>query len=225
MAVLLSLAGCATQRAVDEKAVEAASCRTDLASMREKSMADLDACKEAGKEAHTSFLKDVEVGVQQILDLKSMEQQLREQLKNEIGAKDVEIERLRSQLSVRVMDRILFKSGSADILPGGLGVLGKVAGVIANAKETIRVEGHTDDVPIGPDLKKKYFSNWELSGARASSVVRYFQFHQHIDPARMEVVGFSEYRPVAPNDKQVDRQRNRRVEIVLTPWKPEAGSR
>jgi chemotaxis protein MotB len=80
----------------------------------------------------------------------------------------------------------------------------------------IRVEGHTDDVPIGATLKDKYFSNWELSAARAASVVRYFQHHHKIDTQRLEAVGFAEYRPIAPNDSVANRQRNRRVEIQLT---------
>ena len=86
--------------------------------------------------------------------------------------------------------------------------------------ETIRIEGHADTVRIGPKLKKKYFSNWELSTGRASSVVRYFLDRHGIEPTRMEAVGFSKYRPVASNDTEEGRQRNRRVEIVLTPWKP-----
>jgi chemotaxis protein MotB len=213
LVALLSLAGCATQRAVDDKAAEASACRKDL-----------DACMAARRELQATLDKDTAASTQQAEAMKAMESELRDRLKSEIAAKDVEIERLRSQLSVRVLDRILFSTGSADILPAGLQVLDKVAGVVGAGKETIRVEGHTDDLPIGPELKKKYFSNWELSGARASSVVRYFQFHHGIDPTRMEVVGFSKYRSVAPNDSEADRQRNRRVEIVLTPWKPEAAN-
>jgi chemotaxis protein MotB len=63
-----------------------------------------------------------------------------------------------------------------------------------------------------------------LSGARASAVARYFQFGHEIDPVRMEAVGFSKYHPVAPNDNEEDRQRNRRVEIVLTAWTPTRGA-
>jgi chemotaxis protein MotB len=152
--------------------------------------------------------------------MKELESGLRHRLQSEIGNKDVEIDRLRSQLSVRVLDRILFHSGSAEILPQGGKVLDAVAAALAGGNETIRIEGHTDTVPIGPNLKDKYFSNWELSSGRASSVVRYFVDAHGIDPIRMEAVGFSEYRPVASNETWEGRQRNRRVAIVLTPWKP-----
>jgi flagellar motor protein MotB len=77
------------------------------------------------------------------------------------------------------------------------------------------VEGHTDDLPVGRSLKSLYFSNWELSAARAAAVVRYLQYGQGIDPARLEVAGLGGYRPLEPNDTPQDRQRNRRVEIVL----------
>lgn len=142
--------------------------------------------------------------------------QLREQLQAEIAARDVEIEHLRDQLAVRVLDRILFRSGSAEILPAGRAVLDKLATVFAAGDDHLRVEGHTDFVPIGASLKDKYPTNWELSTARASSVVRYFETVRKIDPLRLEAVGFSKYRPVAPGESAEALQRNRRVEIVLT---------
>jgi chemotaxis protein MotB len=101
------------------------------------------------------------------------------------------------------------------VLAQGKEVLSKVASVLAGSTEMIRVEGHTDDVPIGPVLQAKYASNWELSAARASSVVRHFETIAGIDPARLEAVGRSMYSPVAPNDSPEGRQKNRRVELVL----------
>ncbi len=149
-------------------------------------------------------------------ELKQREDQLRARLQQELQDKTVEIENLRGRLSVRVLDKILFRSGSAAILTEGQAVLDKLGAVLKDATEMVRVEGHTDDVPIGPGLKDKYFSNWELSAARASSVVRYFQFAHELGPQRMEAVGLSMYRPVATNDTPEGRQKNRRVEIVLT---------
>ena len=149
---------------------------------------------------------------------------LNQELQVEIRAGRLKLSLEPRGLVVTLPQATYFPSGQDAIDPATFATLDKVAQVILKLPNPIRVEGHTDDVPIGPDLKKKYFSNWELSGARASSVVRYFQFHYHIDPTRMEVVGFSAYRPVVPNDSKTDRQRNRRVEIVLTPWKPEAGN-
>lgn len=147
--------------------------------------------------------------------------QLRHQLQDEIAARDVEIEQLRDQLSVRVLDRILFRSGSAEILPPGRAVLDKLAKVFAEGREHLRVEGHTDVVPIGTSLQARYPSNWELSTARASSVVRHFEMVRKIDPHRLEAVGYSKYRPVAPGDTAEALQRNRRVEIILTADQPQ----
>ena len=92
-------------------------------------------------------------------NLKAREGSLREKLKDELAARNVEISRLHDQLSVRVLDRILFKSGRADILPEGKKVLDKLVAVLATTDDMIRVEGHTDNVPIGERLKDKYFSN------------------------------------------------------------------
>jgi chemotaxis protein MotB len=148
--------------------------------------------------------------------LKAREAELRASLQKELASRDVEISRLRDQLSVRVLDRVLFPSGSAKILPAGENLLGKLAPALAKGNERVRVEGHTDNVRIGEKLQDKYSSNWELSTARAASVVRYFQRRGQVDPKRLEAVGSGEHKPVAPNDTADNRQRNRRVEIVLT---------
>jgi chemotaxis protein MotB len=203
------------------RSAELSRCQVELTALKQQALAD-GAAMEAMRQELQKHAQAAEDSAQVLQRMKDLEDSLRLRLQNEIGAKDVEIERLRSQLSVRVLDRILFRTGSAEILPQGRKVLDAVATALADGKETIRIEGHTDIVPIGPVLKRKYFSNWELSGARASSVARFFQHKHGLEPTRMEAVGFSKYRPVAANDTEADRQRNRRVEIVLTPWKPVA---
>lgn len=160
--------------------------------------------------------RDVTVARSDVNAMSERAAQLRQQLQAEIAARNVEIEELRGQLSVRVLDRILFRSGSAEILAPGRAVLDKVAEAFAAGDDHIRVEGHTDAVPIGASLKAKYPTNWELSTARASSVVRYFETVHRIDPLRLEAAGYSRYRPVARGDSAEDLQRNRRVEIMLT---------
>ena len=144
------------------------------------------------------------------------EAELRKLLRHELDDQTVELEYLKGRLTVRMLDRILFESGSAHILSTGKQVLDKLMVSIANTQDLIRVVGHTDDVRISATLQRKYPSNWELSAARASSVVRYFQQNHGVDPLRMEAVGLSKYRPVTDNIDEVSRQRNRRVEIVLT---------
>ncbi len=201
------------------KEAEVTACHGELAALQQSAQADQVACK-AMAEKLRKQAQAVEKAAKQAQRMKELEAGLRQRLQSEIGNKDVEIDRLRSQLSVHVLDRILFGSGSAEIQSRGAQVLDAVAAALAGGDETIRIEGHTDSVPIGPALKEKYFSNWELSTGRASSVVRYFIDAHGIDPVRMEAVGYSEFRPLAPNDTWEGRQRNRRVAIVLTPWKP-----
>jgi chemotaxis protein MotB len=214
------LTGCVSTKTFDEKQAEFATCQKQAKS-------DLDACNSARSELDTKLaVANQELSVyrqaaearQSKLDaLQNQEKQLRERLSKELTDKNVEIEQLRGQLSVRMLDKIVFKSGSADILPQGTEVLDKLADAIKDGTDTIRVEGHTDDTPISDKLKVKYPSNWELSAARASAVARYFETKHFINPKRLESLGFSMYHPVAPNDSDENKQRNRRVEIVLKP--------
>ena len=214
------LTGCVSTSTFDEKQAELAACQKQAKS-------DLDACKSARSEIDTKLtVANQELSVyrqaaearQSKLDaLQNQEKQLRERLSKELTDKNVEIEQLRGQLSVRMLDKIVFKSGSADILPQGTEVLDKLADAIKDSTDTIRVEGHTDDTPISDKLKVKYPSNWELSAARASAVARYFETKHFINPKRLESLGFSMYHPIAPNDSDENKQRNRRVEIVLKP--------
>jgi chemotaxis protein MotB len=228
---LLGLGACVTTERYDQKVAELSACQDERLALQEKAKAELDAGfvaqqeLEAGltgmKGEYEACKKAADEARQYGERLKQRETDLRSRLQKELTDKDVEISRLKDQLSVSVLDKILFKSGSADILPAGLAVLEKVARVLVATDDMVRVEGHTDDVPIGAKLKDKYFSNWELSAARAASVVRFFQGGEHqLDPRRLEAVGYAEYRPVAANDSDANRQRNRRVEIILTAVKP-----
>lgn len=148
--------------------------------------------------------------------LQEREAELQKKLDRQLKECTVEIERLKDRLTVRTRETVLFAPGSADIVPTGKTVLDAIAQSLAAGDGQLRVEGHTDELPIGAGLKAKWFSNWELSAARAASVVRYFQYAHHIDPQRMAVVGRAAYQPVAPNDTKENRARNRRVEIVLS---------
>ncbi len=114
---------------------------------------------------------------------------------------------------------LYFESGSAALNPDGVARLAAVADEIRASypNRNLRVEGHTDSNPIGPVLKKTYPSNWELSAARAASVVRHFQWTHNMNPGRFEVVGFGPYAPVATNDTEQGRRENRRVRIAVLP--------
>ncbi|MBE0617547.1 MAG: OmpA family protein, partial [Proteobacteria bacterium] len=141
-----------------------------------------------------------------------------EGMKEEVERGRVTISQLRGKLSVNLLDEILFDSGSASVKAEGKEVLDRVGEVLKGLEDkAIVIEGHTDDVPISGDLARRFPTNWELSTARATSVVRYLQEASGIPPERLSAVGFGPYRPVAPNDTPEGRARNRRIEIKLIP--------
>lgn len=109
-------------------------------------------------------------------------------------------------------DQILFDLGKAEINPAGYSLLDQVAKVIKKLPNPVRVEGHTDNIPI---RTSRFPSNWELSVARAVNVVKYFAEICHIDPRRLSAVGYGESRPIAANNNPANRTKNRRVEILL----------
>lgn len=233
LGMALVLGGCVSTGTYDKKVAELSDCQAGTLAVEERAKKELNDTYAAKQKLETDLhgikgeyeacQKTAEDARKYAEQLKQRETDLRGRLQKELTDKDVEISSLRGQLSVSVLDQILFKSGRADILPAGEAVLEKVARVLATTDDMIRVEGHTDNVPISGRLKEKYFSNWELSSARAASVVRYFQLGEHkINPLRLEAAGYAEYRPVAPNDNDADRRRNRRVEIILTAVKPKA---
>jgi chemotaxis protein MotB len=137
-------------------------------------------------------------------------------LKDEIATQDIEIVEMEDTLKVVFIDKILFDSGSAEINEKGKQLLLVVAeSVRAHKGESILVEGHTDNLPLGPTLKEKFASNWELSVARAAAVVRFLQNEGRLQPERLAAHGYSFYRPVASNKNKEGRRQNRRIEIIL----------
>lgn len=111
-----------------------------------------------------------------------------------------------------VTDAVLFPLGSASVQPAGADVLRAVAGAVHGLPNQIAIEGHTDPSPIAT---AQFPSNWELSTARASSVLRYLVDEAGLDPSRLTASGYADTRPIANNDETDGRARNRRVEIVV----------
>lgn len=144
-------------------------------------------------------------------------EEMLEKMKSEISQGQVTISELKGKLTVNMLNAILFDSGKAEVKPEGLAVLLKVIDILKNVKDkAIRIEGHTDNVQIVGALAAKYPTNWELSAARAINVTRYLQ-SQGIDPAILGAVAYGEYHPVAPNDTEEGKAKNRRIEIILVP--------
>jgi chemotaxis protein MotB len=162
--------------------------------------------------------KVAELSEIQMKQMKTTYEELISGLKDQIQNKEVTIKEFKDALSLNFVDRILFEFGKADLTPEGKKILEKVGEALKNIKgKKIRVTGHTDNVPIRRDYEFKFPSNWELSAARAASVVRYFQDNTGLDPVDMEAIGRSFYQPVASNDTDADRAQNRRVEIFIAP--------
>lgn len=115
-------------------------------------------------------------------------------------------------LVIHVVESALFKSGQAEMQPEARALLDKIAAEIGDLPNQIRVEGHTDSLPIN---SFRFPSNWELSAARATAVVRYFVESHGFSATRISALGFGEYRPLVPNDTPENRARNRRVDIVI----------
>ena len=130
--------------------------------------------------------------------------ELMDSLKQEMEAQEIKITELSGRLTVNLMDKVLFDSGKAEIKIAGREVLDKIAKNLLNKypDRDILVEGHTDNVAIGSELRAKFPTNWELSTARATSAARYLQDQGRVTPERLSAVGYSQYHPIVSNDAE-----------------------
>jgi chemotaxis protein MotB len=129
--------------------------------------------------------------------------------------KDVTVAEDGQLMRYRFADRVLFDSGDATLKDDGrtiLRAMGEAFRSRVGSYSHIQVEGHTDDRPINTPAFK---SNWELSSARATSVVQYLADDAQLDPKLLSATGYSQYRPLASNESDISRQRNRRIEVVV----------
>jgi chemotaxis protein MotB len=145
------------------------------------------------------------------------QEELVAELEDEIARGQIQVARLRGELRVDLVDEILFDSGAAEVKPEGREVLRRIGEVLSRTDKRVRVQGHTDDVPIRGQLAARYPTNWELSAARAVNVVRFLQEEARLAPSRLSAAGFSEFQPRAGNDTEKGRAQNRRIEIQLAP--------
>ena len=136
-------------------------------------------------------------------------------LSKEVEKGELQVKQYKNMLSVDLAEQIFFDSGKATLKKGGRAVLKKVGDALKGYEnKIIRVVGHTDNVPVAKALRATFPSNWDLSVARATNVVRFLQ-EVGVPPERMVAAGRAEYDPVAPNDTPGGRQKNRRIEIML----------
>jgi chemotaxis protein MotB len=153
-----------------------------------------------------------------IKQVKETYENLLTELDDEITKKEAALQQIEEELRITFVDKILFDFGKAKISTEGQQKLLKVANTLSKIKnKKIRIQGHTDDIPIAREYRYKYPSNWELSAARAASVVRFFIEQGDIKGENMEAVGHAYYKPIATNETPEGRLTNRRVEILITP--------
>jgi chemotaxis protein MotB len=192
-------------------------CSQQLASLRGQ-VADLTLIRDQLQRSDAELAEKVDKKEKELVALQSTRDELVAELKNEIADKTVQVERIRDQIRMSLVDEVLFEFGEATLKPAGIAVLGKIGAVLARATDRrVEVQGHTDNVPITGALAKRFATNWELSAARATNVVRFLQEQAKLDPTRLSASGYAEFRPKGPNDVDAGRRQNRRIEILLIP--------
>lgn len=144
--------------------------------------------------------------------LKDVQAELEKVLAPEIQRKVVDIKSHKEGLIISLREIGFYESGSATIRPSAMGAVDRLAAVIAPRGEAMRIEGHTDNVPIH---NLQFPSNWELSTARATNLIKLFLTRYQMEPARLSAAGFAEFHPVDSNDTLDGRARNRRIDIVI----------
>ncbi|MDO8734633.1 MAG: flagellar motor protein MotB, partial [Elusimicrobiota bacterium] len=143
-------------------------------------------------------------------------------IKDKDLTKYAKVETNAQRIKISLSNPILFDSGSSELKSAATPALKEIARLIGTMENPIVVEGHTDNVPISSSPRSrfgvagaKYRSNFELSAARAFSVINYFIQSEKISPERFSTFGYGEFRPVAPNDTDENRAKNRRIEINI----------
>ncbi len=151
--------------------------------------------------------------LQENQQLQDLQQRLEEYIRENNLQDELSTELQEEGLMIRIKEKALFPSGSADLVPESQRIGPIVAGLLAEVPERVLISGHTDTDPINT---AQFPSNWELSSTRALTFMKYLlSINQNLNPARFSAIGYGEYRPIAMNDTPENKQRNRRVEILI----------
>lgn len=148
---------------------------------------------------------------EEMKELAQLQSVLNEYLSGKGLDNDIAVEIEQRGLVLRFQDSVLFDKSKAELLPQAIEVMREIAKILKNTDNPIRVEGHTDDLPINT---VKFPSNWELSTTRATNVLR-FLINEGLPGDRLSAVGYGEYHPIVKNDDEDSRRKNRRVDILL----------
>jgi len=232
LAVGLTVSGCVSsgkfKKMEADKNQEIAALQKDKATLEqqkgdlEKQKTDLEQQKGTLEQQHAASQQQVSSLQQEKAALMASSQQQQKQyealvqgLSKEVEKGQLQVKQYKNMLAVDLAEQIFFDSGRATLKKEGKEVLKKVGDALKGYEnKIIRVVGHTDNVPVAKSLQATFPSNWELSVARATNVVRYLQ-EVGVPPERMVPSGRAQYDPVAPNDTPEGRQKNRRIEIML----------
>jgi chemotaxis protein MotB len=199
--VTLSAIGCVSQGKYDALEQENSKLRSENMQLTEASLFLSGELLEADRE--------VEV-------LERQQEELADEVARWALAGAVEMELLASGLQIVLPNEVLFATGSANLKPEGQALVKELVGALEDVPYQIIVIGHTDNVPIGPGLAKRFPSNWELAGARAASVVR-MMASEGLAPEQLLAISTGDTRPIASNDTEEGRSRNRRIEVRIRP--------
>ena len=154
--------------------------------------------------------------------LQEAQEAIQKALDPEIQRREVAMSMRREGLVVSLKEMGFFDSGSATVRPGSLDAISRLAGVLRQRPENLRIEGHTDNIPIHT---ARFGTNWELSTARATDLIQLLITNYGISPSHLSAAGYSEFHPVASNDTPEGRAQNRRLDVViLAPFQPLAQS-
>jgi chemotaxis protein MotB len=210
LGVAFALIGCVSTKTYRIAQDQTAACLKDKLALSQQ----VDALnKEKVDLAQAAAEKDTEIS-----KLKGTYDELVGNLKNEISSGQIQVTQLKDKLTLNMVEKILFNSGQADVKDSGKKVLDSIAAALKKIEDKdIRVEGYTDNVPLSPKLRDRFPTNWELSTARATNVVRYLEEKAGLDPSRLVAAGFGQYHPISANDTDAGRAQNRRIDIVLVP--------
>ncbi|MBN2417912.1 MAG: OmpA family protein [Deltaproteobacteria bacterium] len=200
---------------IDNKNTEIEACKTINRNLTEN-LQKLSGQSQKLKEDIDKQKSVLQLQDQVIKLLDDTKQSIESSLKDQISALGIEITQSEDQLKVVLLDQIIFDSGSVEIKKEGKKMLLALAEALRkNNTNQIVVNGHTDNIPPGPSLRRRFPSNWELSAARAASVVRFLQNEGNLDPRQLSLKAFGPFAPVASNQTEEGRMKNRRIEIIL----------
>lgn len=143
---------------------------------------------------------------------RQLESELMDSNRNKSGGENISVLSDERGVVIRVLDKAFFDEGKAELKDGAKGALDKIVPIIKSVDNHVRIEGHTDNVPINTN---EFKSNWELSVRRATEVVRYFVEKRGLPPERISATGYAEYRPIVQNDSPKNKALNRRIEIIV----------